>query len=133
VIVANESLIDLFKTIVWDNLVQLAINDMVAAIPFATVGFASYFTGPAIWILTQLTLIITNQLYKIISMLTDLGTIKLRNAIHQQEFDSASEKLSIILTESGPTSQEFINAHNAEVQNFWKVIAVSPDPLGVNS
>jgi hypothetical protein len=116
--------ISLFKTIIWNSFTKLAISELLASLGIAA--------GPLGWIVTQVVTLISDRIYAVASMLLDLGTIKLRNAIHQAQFDNASEKLGIIAAEYDTTTPEFQKAHQDEQTAFYNLVSFNSDPLHIN-
>lgn len=117
---------DIFKNIVWDAWVKLAVAKVCTALALSV-------TGPFGFIIGTLMTFFADNFYAIAVLYVDFAVIKMRNAVHQQQFDNASEQLAIILAEYGPDSKEFADAHVKEQQAFWNLITVKPDPLGVHN
>lgn len=125
-VITPPSIADLFKSLVWDNFVKMAISDLLTALAISA-------TGPLGWIITSVVTMFANKLFAAFAMFADISTIKLRNAIHQSQFDNASQMLGITLSEYGPNSKEFEDAHAKEQQAFYNLITIKVDPLGVNT
>jgi hypothetical protein len=121
-----QELINLFKSLVWDAWVKIAVSRILSTLALSA-------TGPIGWLVTTAVTKIADQLFQVIVMLADITTIKLKNAVHQAQFDSASEKLGIIFSEYGPESQEYKDAHDKEKAAFFNLITIKLDPLGINS
>lgn len=120
----DSTLVNLFKSLVWDSLVKKLIASILTKLMLTA-------TGPLGWFVGTVVTKISDQLFVIFSMFADVSTIRLRNAIHQKQFDDASEKLGIVLAEHGPNSQEFQNAHAKEQDAFYNLITIKVDPLGI--
>lgn len=121
-----DAIFGLFKTIVWDSWVKYAYTQALATIGLSATGF---FGGLVIKIFVW----VGNFIFKAMEMFADISTIQLRDAIHRAQFESASQKLGILFIEYGPDSKEFKDAHIKEQSDFFNLITVKPDPLGINS
>lgn len=111
---------DVFKALVWDNLVTAGIKSL-ALIPYVGPIFA---WGPIAAVLQFFVeTFVTNPLYNGLQLVVDLDVIVLRNAAAKRTFDDASVSLKIVAGEKGITSQEFKNArekHKLEMSQYTR-------------
>lgn len=119
---------DLFKSLVWDNLVKAAIAFLLSNIGIAATGFLG---GIVTGFVTEVVMLICNQLYAGLSMFVDLQVIQIRNDIDRAKFEAASEKLAIVWSEYGANSKEYQEAHEVEKNAFYKLVSFRPNPIGV--
>jgi len=82
---------DLFKSLIWDNLVS-------AALVYAKIDF---------WPLNSICRFLTNQLYEFFRLQFDLATIVFLNTVHKAEFDKACVTLKVIGQDYGPDSSQY--------------------------
>ena len=105
---------DLFRSLVWDNLVKAAIKRIFMAVPFLTMGPLGSVTT---FIITK----ITDKLYVVLKESVDLQVIVFKNKKLGKEFGRASVKLKIIANERGVDSNEFKEQreiHKKRLANF---------------
>ena len=98
-----ELLKNLFKSLVWDNLVKTAISKVFIAVPFLALGPLGKLTS---WLLTKF----AKKLYLQFEEVVDLKHIVYLNKDLRKEFDRASVKLKILAREVGIESNEFKKA-----------------------
>jgi len=120
----SNNLVNLFYSIVWTSWVKLLIGKICASLFLST-------TGPLGWIIGTAVTSISKQLFLTLAMFADVTSIRLINAIHQAQFDTASERLGIVAAEFGPTSTEFQKAHAEEQQAFYNLITIKVNPIGI--
>ena len=97
---------DIFKDLVWNALVKLAISKLFAAVPWLGWGPIGVIVG---WIAGML----AEQLYDAMRMAVDLQLIAFKNDKLRKAFDGASVTLKIIAKDKGITSPEFQEARKA--------------------
>lgn len=110
-----EKGLDLFRTLVFDNVVDAAITTYgasIAAIPIV---------GPIIFaFLRSLLLGFADTLYNKLGGEVILGTVLFVDVIHRQMFEHSSIGLKKIAIEKGINSPEFKVAHEKEKQDLKK-------------
>lgn len=114
---------DILKSLVWDNIIKIALTDLLVAWGLASGGLEATMVS---YVFT----LVANGIWKAVLMLLNIGTIKLLSDVHQKAFDDASEKLAIVEKEFGPQSQQYKDAHEKEKSAFYDRIAFKPNPLG---
>lgn len=97
--------LDVFKELVWDTLVEKAIQQQLISLIGASLagGPLGAFLG---WILVKF----AGALYGHISKIANLHAIAFKNEEAQETYDRASVKLQIIYDQSGVDSEEYTNA-----------------------
>lgn len=96
---------DLFKGIVWDALIKLALQQLFKAIPF--LGW-----GPIGWIVTWIIGHFMDKLYEGLKEHIDLQGIAIRNEELRLKYDVASIRLHSLAVEQGENS----DAYKAELE-----------------
>ena len=81
-----QDLSGLFKDLLWDNLIKLALSNLFAAVPF--LGW-----GPVGWFVTYIVTKYSDQFYAVMEMHFDLQAIAFKNEELRLAYDSASVKL----------------------------------------
>lgn len=110
---------DLFKDLVWDNLVKAALGRLFAAFPLLGWGPIGFVIG---WVATRL----AEELYKVTEEFIDLKLIVLRKQSHRQAFDHAGVVLKIVALDKGIDSPEFKNErekHKLALSKFGRFAA----------
>ena len=104
----------LFRSLVWDNLVKAAIKRVFMAVPFLAIG--------PLGVITKFIIIkIANKIYEVLKETVDLQLIVFKNYRLKKEFDRASVMLKIIAQGKGVDSNEFKDAreiHKKRLSNF---------------
>lgn len=108
---------DLFKDLVYDNLVKAAIERLFLAAPFLA-------WGPFGVIVTHYLTKFANLLYEVTKTFVIVESIPIKNEALRKEYDRASVKLKIIAGEKGINSTEFKEARNADKENLLKLVTV---------
>lgn len=105
---------DLFKDLLWDNLIEAAVLELFAAFPFL-----------AIWPLSTIIRILighfSNKLYAGINLFIDVSQIHWTNDTVRKEYDHRAVALKIIAVNHGIESREFKDArtkHKADLSKF---------------
>ena len=104
----------LFKSLVWDNLIKAAIKKVFMAVPFLAMGPLGKIT---VYLLTKF----ADKLYDVLHEQIDLQVIVFKNYRLRKEFDRASVKLKIIAKSKGIESNEFKDArelHKKRLSDF---------------
>ncbi len=91
---------DLFKDLVWDNLVKAAMTKMFVAVPFLA-------WGPIGGIIEHLFIKFAGKLYDVLKLELDVKSMVFKNKRLEKEFNRASVKLKIIARDKGINSEEF--------------------------
>jgi|WetSurMetagenome_2_1015567.scaffolds.fasta_scaffold559515_2 hypothetical protein len=95
-----DGIFDIFKELVWDNLVKATLTEIFVAVPL--LGW-----GPIGFVITSLAVKYSDKLYNGINKVVDVKAIALKDEILKREYDSASIKLKIIANSYGINSSEF--------------------------
>lgn len=96
---------DLFKDLVWDNLVKAALSRLFVVVPL--LGW-----GPIGFVVTWFATRFANQIYESVKMAIQLEAISLRNESYKRAFDAAHAKLAVIAYKKGIHSPEFRQARD---------------------
>lgn len=91
---------DLFKNLVWDNLIALGIEKLFRLLPFLGWGPIGFLVSKIIWKFSDV-------LFEVTDTFIDVKEIPIRNNNLRKEFDRESVKLMIIAREKGIDSIEF--------------------------
>lgn len=90
----------LFKDLVWDNIITVALTALTVAVPFL-----------AVWPVRPIMMFIVHQftdaLYDVLKLTFDLTQIAFTNELHKRTFDHEAVKLHVIAKEKGIDSDEF--------------------------
>ena len=109
----------LFRSLVWDNLIKAAIKRVFMAVPFLAMGPLGKIT---VYILTKF----ADKLYVVLKEEVDVQRIIFRNRKLGREFGRASVKLKIIAKSKGIDSNEFKNAreiHKKRLSDFVRFVS----------
>lgn len=106
---------DIFKTLVWDNLVRAALAALYVSQPWLNVP-------PINWALNYLVPLFADHLYASAKLFINLEQIRFLNSVNQRDFETSSILLRDIAKEKGIDSQEYIDAHKKEVDAFSHLI-----------
>lgn len=107
---------DLFKDLVWDQLVKAALVRLFAAAPFLSWGplgwavgvFGTYFAG---------------KLFEALREGVDLTAIVLSNQSHMHAYNAAALKLTLIAQTLGKESPEYQEANENAKADFLKFVS----------
>lgn len=123
---ADQNLTDNFKSLIWDNLVKLALKSGIEwlAKKFSLAWLVP--TGFIYGILVDAVLFLAGKFYMYIAAVLNLQAIMIRNESHLIAFSSADEKLAIIAKDYGVDSEQFKEAHVSEQNAFYNLIERSP-------
>lgn len=94
---------DLFKDLVWDNLITAALTALFAYIPVLGVW-------PLKPIITYVVTTFASKLFDLVRLTVDLQVIVFANNAHKKAFDGAAVKLKIIAHSHGTSSDQFKKA-----------------------
>lgn len=103
-----------FKSLVWDQLVKLALSRLFAAVPL--LGW-----GPIGWVVSWAVNWVATKIFDAVKLFIELEAIVFRNKQAQKEFETASIKLRLIAMGSGEGSPEFLAAreeHKSALSKF---------------
>ena len=106
---------DLFKDLVFDKLVSLALKKL-----FAKVAFLSW--GPIGWFVTFIVNKFAKMLYEELEMHLAIQQIAFRNKSFEKEFNKESVKLKLISRDLGPESPEFLEAKNVAKKSLSNLV-----------
>ncbi len=105
---------DLFKQLVWDNLIRAALKKLFLKIPL--LGW-----GPIGFLVSHFVFKLTDMIYEEVRDYINLELIFLKNKNAHNEYVKANIDLTIILREKGSESDEFKKAreeHKKALSNF---------------
>ena len=108
---------DLFKDLVWDNLINAALVELHAAVPWTTIP-------PLSWIIDYIVRLFADKLYFGAKLFIDISTIPIINEELKREFGHSEVKLKIIAHNSGIDSEEFKNARKKNVVLLSKFVSM---------
>lgn len=106
---------DLFKSFVWDKLVELVVQRIFFELPFLAWGPLGAITKIAI-------VFFSDKLYVHIKLCVDMNVISFMNREHQQAYDRAGVELKIIAMQKGIESPEFKEAREKAKHNLSKFV-----------
>lgn len=92
---------NLFKSLIWDPLVKAAMTALDVEVPVLAVW-------PLSSIINGVVNLASNAIFTQVRLLVDVTAIKLLNAEHEAEYNSAAEKLAVIAHDQGVDSDAFI-------------------------
>lgn len=101
---AVDTAIDLFKTLVWDNLIKAALADLFASVPL--LGW-----GPIGYVITALVIRFSDKLYAGVKLFIEVKEIVFKNESLKNEYGRRSVELKIVAHDYGILSPEFEKAH----------------------
>lgn len=107
---------NLFKEIVWDSIVKLAIKKIFLALPK---WLGSAFFSP---IITYIVVEITDKIYEALKELVNLEVILFKNESAQKAFAKAHLSLKKIALEKGIESEEFKKEKEHAKETFAKLV-----------
>lgn len=105
----------IFKSLVWDNLVKFAIQQLFLAVPLLGWGPLGYIVS---WVIT----FIADKLFIALKLAVDLEVIVLRNEEHKREYTLAAIQLKLIAKEKGLNSPEFKKAREKQQEALSRFI-----------
>jgi hypothetical protein len=91
---------EIFKSLVFDVLVQVALKALFSAIPF--LGF-----GPIGIIVGFVVSLFASKLFDAVKLYIDINAIAVKNTQLNKDFRDAAVKLKIVSMDKGANSQEF--------------------------
>ena len=109
---------ELFKTLVWDALVEAALKKLFAAVPFLS-------WGPFSYVINKLVLKYSAELFSLVKDFIDLQKIAYKNKGLEKEFNKASTHLRVVAINSGIDSQAFQEARNENKKRLSDFINLS--------
>ena len=110
---------DLFKDLVWDNLIKAALGKLFAAVP--VLGW-----GPIGLVVNYIVFKFADQLYDAIKEWKDFKVIFLRNLGLEQDFNTTSVKLKLIAIDKGKESVEYKEARNENQKRLQNLVRFNP-------
>ena len=96
----------IFKDLVWDVLVRVALSKLFQSVPFLGWGPLGMLVGWAVGIFGSM-------LFEAVREAVQLEVIVLRNEAHRKAFAAAATNLKAIARDKGPDSNEFKEARDA--------------------
>lgn len=106
---------NLFKRLVWDNLVEAAFIELYAAFPFLKVP-------PISWIIEPIIKHFLDAFYAGVSLFIVTEMIPIRNEALKVAYDREAVKLKIIAKNHGIESQEFLDAREKSKVGLSKFV-----------
>jgi hypothetical protein len=109
-----DKVMDVFQSLVWDELVKLAITQIVGLAPFLAWGPISFIVGKVVTY-------IAGVLYEALKETINFQVIILKHEAHHKAFVTAQLALRSIAETKGIDSDEFKNArivHAAALRKF---------------
>lgn len=96
---------EIFKALIWNNLVNLALARLVGAMPFLAWGPVNAFVR---WLAFK----VSDAIFEELHLRVDLHQIVVKNEKLKKEYDRASIKLGLISRTEGRDSDEFKKAES---------------------
>lgn len=106
---------DLFKSLVWENLVKAGIQRLFLAVP--VLGW-----GPIGWIVSAVIFKFADMFYEAVKLQINLQLIVFNNAKFLAEYVDASLKLKEIAGRTGIESDEFKQARGSHAEALSKFV-----------
>lgn len=106
---------DLFKGLVWDNLIKAAIGRLFAAAPWLA-------WGPLGWLSSFVITYVADLVYEELQKFVDLQFIAFRNAELRDAYSAAANSLKTIALAKGVDSEEFKKARNEQKEALSKFV-----------
>lgn len=110
---------DVFKDLIWNNLIEAALIELFVAFPFLNFW-------PINVAIRYIVMEFSDAIYAGVRELIDVTVIQLRNEQLQTEFDRSAVKLKIIARGAGIDSEEFKNARVENKDHLRKYIRIGP-------
>lgn len=111
----------LFKELVWDNLVKAALRRVFAAVPW--LGW-----GPIGYLVTYYVTKYADILYELLHEYIDFQLIVFKRVDIGNKFADASVNLRMVAEASGLMSAEYLEARRAQKEAFAKFVNFSITP-----
>lgn len=111
---------DIFKSLVWDTLIEAAVVYLHAAFPWTAIP-------PISWIIDTVIDIFADAVYKVCKEVWDVESIVLRNEEHRAAYEKAQVTLKIIAKDNGIESEEFKNAREKSKADLSRFIRIHLD------
>lgn len=109
----------LFKDLIWDNVIEAALIELFVAFPFLNFW-------PVNMAIRYIVMEFADIIFAGVHELVDVTVIKLKNEQLQTEFDRSAVKLKIIARGAGIDSEEFKNARVENKDHLRKYIRIGP-------
>ena len=106
---------DLFKDLVFDQLIKFALSKLFAAVPVLA-------WGPIGWFVTYIVHKFADMLYDEMELHVKIQTVAFRNEKFEEEFRKSSIKLKLVSRDFGPGTSEFEEAKNEAKNDLSNVI-----------
>jgi hypothetical protein len=116
-----DQVLDTFKTLVWDNLVTVAVDAIEGSIHYATWGFFAWLSVPLNYVIGVLVRWLTDKVYLLLRDTVNLEVIMLTNEAHHAAYVKASQDLQSAWDKYGGGSSEFKTireVHKAALAKF---------------
>lgn len=113
-----DGALDVFKDMVFDQLVKLAISHIIGLAPFLSFG-------PVAFVISRVVVYIANLLYGVMKDAINFQVILLNNSIHHKAFISAQIQLRQLAKEKGIESPEFKKSREDHAKHLSTFIRYS--------
>lgn len=114
-----DKALDLFKGLVFDQLVKLAIQRIL--------GMAAWLSwGPIAFIITRVVVFVADKLYEGVKDYVNIEYIMLRNETYHKQFIQAQYVLKGVASEKGVDSEEFRKARDEHKKALSKFVYIGP-------
>lgn len=110
-----DSVLDSFKSLVFDPLVKVAIDKILLKVTFLA-------WGPLAFLFTKLVVWISDLLYAEFREVINIGTIRVMNAEHQMAYEKASIEEYMVSKDKGINSPEFRKARDENKKRLAKFV-----------
>lgn len=109
---------DLFKGIVWDNLIKAGTESLLKALPFLSI----WPIGPIIrFVINKF----SNYLFENLRLMVDLKAIAFVNDKDRKKFDEHAVKLKILERDYGLNSKQYKEERNKAHERFSQLVRYS--------
>lgn len=106
---------ELFKGVVWDNLVKAAIKRLFAAAPWLS-------WGPLGWLTSFVIVYISDLIYEELSKFIDVQYVIFKNAQLRDQWAKTAVDLKAVALKSGIESEEFKKARHEQTEKFSEFV-----------
>ncbi len=114
---------DLFKRLVWDRLVDLAVKKIATKV---LVRLPAWLAGPLGWIIGEVVTWIASEIFSVVKEFIAFEAIAFINKEHQVAFDRASVELKILAMQKGIDSIEYKEAREHAKKSLSTFVRYTP-------
>lgn len=108
---------EIFKSLVWDTIVKVALEQLFLAVPL--LGW-----GPIGYVVSWIAVYFADKLYDVVKLAVDLEVIVIRNEVHKREYAGAAVKLKLLAKSKGVDSDEFKKARDEQKETLSRFIRI---------